>query len=163
MVLASRSGHQRGLWTWCQRQPLGLGDCDPPPRVPLLRLWPLVVPIPVRPAVTAAVANQERVPVTCTGTGDSESAPAPGHRTGRVRVVGVILAPVAWGRQARLLPLHPLTATPPITGSQVLLVSSVTAKQSGEQTATPLKPPTTPRGASKALSGAYFPSPAHAL
>lgn len=50
MVRGSGPDSHPGLWAPRRHQPLGLPDCNPPPGVPLLRLWPRAVPIPVRPA-----------------------------------------------------------------------------------------------------------------
>lgn len=150
MVRASRPGSQRGLWIWCRRQPLGL---RPDARVPLLRLWPLALPISERPARDRGGSQSGAGARDAPAPGDSGPAPTPG-------LWGATRAPAAWRRQARMLTLHPLTATPPGTGSKVLLVPSPSQwKQSREQTATPLKPPklrpTAPREAS------HFPPAGH--
>lgn len=113
----------------------------PAARIPLLRLRPLVVPIPARPALDRS-GGQSGAGVRDVPRPRAIQGPAPApHRTGRVRVVGVALAPAAWGRQARLLRLHPLncnSSSDRFPSPSGLLRHS---EESREQTATPPKPP----------------------
>ena len=71
-------------------------------------------------------------------------------------------------RPARVLPLHPVTATPPVTGSKVLLVPvPAPVKPNREQRATPLRSPkllpTSPKDSSKMFIGSLLPDPRHGL
>lgn len=106
----------------------------PAARIPLLRLWPLVVPIPARPALdrSGGQSGAGARDVTCRPRA-IQGPPLPWHRTGRVRVVGVALAPAAWGAKRACCAYTPLTATPPVTGSQALLVSCVAVKRAGSK------------------------------
>lgn len=106
----------------------------PAARIPLLRLWPLVMPIPARPALdrSGGQSGAGARDVTCRPRA-IQGPPLPRHRTGRVRVVGVALAPAAWGAKRACCAYTPLTATPPVTGSQALLVSCVAVKRAGSK------------------------------
>lgn len=189
---ASRSGSHPGLWARRRHQPLGFRDYNPPPGVPLLRLWPRAVPIPVRSA------RDRRGGQSGAGAGDAPWHPAirdpplpPGSAQGLgVRPAasaavqpqeGCVLGgplrhrrPEGGGgprgsagyrgpwRQAHVLTLCPLTATLPVTGSKVLLVPAP-VKQSREQTATPLKPPKLQHTAPRDASKAFSGSPLSVL